>query len=382
MIYLDSAATSFYKPPQVISAVSDALSFYSANPGRSGHDLSVKAAEKVFEAREILNDFFNGYGSEFVSFTSNCTEALNIAIKGFLKKGDHAIISCFEHNSVIRPLHKLKKNRFIDYSVFDVFSDEEETLRSFKKQFRKETRLCVITSVSNVFGHILPLKKLSDIAHENGAVFFVDGAQGAGVIELDMKKQGIDCLCVPGHKGLFGPMGTGAILHNNLQLDTIIEGGTGTQSLQPIQPTNYPERLESGTLNFPGICGLCAGVDYIKSIGLPNICKEETNLVKMLREGLMQIKNVVLYNDFNSYVEYAPVLSFNIKDIHSEKTSLLLNDDGIAVRGGFHCSPLAHTFMGTNTTGTVRVSPSFFNTKKEINILLNLVEKIAFYKYI
>ena len=377
MIYLDNAATSFYKPPQVVSAVSDALLHFNANPGRSGHELSVKAAEKVFEARETLNDFFYGYGSEFVSFTSNCTQALNIAIKGLLKKGDHVIVSCFEHNSVLRPVHKLKENGIIDYSFFYVYEDEESTLESFRKQFRKNTRLCIVTAVSNVFGNILPLEKLSRIAHENGAFFLVDGAQGAGVVELNMKKQGIDCLCVPGHKGLLGPMGTGAILHNDSPFDTLLEGGTGTQSLSLEQPEAYPERLESGTLNVPGISGFREGVKYIQNKGLQSIFRQENDLASYLFDGLSQIKNVTLYTEkYNSKI-YAPVISFNVKNSHSEQVSHLLSKKGIAVRGGFHCSPSAHIFMHTNLTGAVRISPSFVNTKKEINILLNLVEKIA-----
>ena len=382
MIYLDNAATSFYKPPQVIDAVSEALSLYSANPGRSGHDLSVKAAEQVYEAREELNSFFNGYASEYVSFTSNCTEALNIAIKGLLRKGDHIIISCFEHNSVVRPLYKLKQKGYIDYSAFEYSVDEDALVCSFKRQFRKNTRLCIVTAVSNVFGNIMPLKRLSDIAHENGAYFLVDGAQGAGVIDINMKKQGIDCLCVPGHKGLLGPMGTGALIHNNLPFETLFEGGTGTQSLKLSQPHNYPERLESGTLNVPGICGLCAGVKCLNTVGLSSVLQTEENLVKAICDGLSQIKNARIYRDLSCSEKYAPVLSFNVGDVHSEQVALLLNDGGVAVRGGFHCAPSAHKFMGTDKTGTVRISPSFSNTEKEINILLNLVEKIAFYKYI
>ncbi len=377
MIYLDNAATSFHKPREVVNAVADSLLFYSANPGRSGHDLSVKTAEKVFEARETLNEFFGGYGGEYVSFTANCTEALNIAIKGIIRQGDHVIISCFEHNSVVRPLHKLKQRGYIDYSVFNVSDNEDETLENFRRQFRENTRFCIVTAVSNVFGNVLPLEKLSAIVHKKGAYFFVDGAQGAGVINLDMQKQGIDCLCVPGHKGLLGPMGTGAILHRNLPFNTLLEGGTGTNSLILSQPESYPERLESGTLNVPGICGLCAGVKYVKGFGLPEIFKKETDFAQEIYNGLKTMDNVILYNGNYDPNHYAPVLSFNVKGVHSEKVSYLLNKGGIAVRGGFHCSPLAHKFMGTDSVGAVRISPSFMNTKKEINILLNLVEKIA-----
>lgn len=378
MIYLDNAATSFHKPEEVYFAVENAMRNFSANPGRGGHNLSMAAAEQVFMAREALNEFFNGYGSEFVSFTQNCTQALNMAIKGIVKNGDHIVISCFEHNSVARPVYKLAQDGVAGFSIFNVYDDEEKTLENFKKAFKKNTKLCVVTAVSNVFGRILPIAKLSAIAHSKGALFVVDGAQGAGVIPIDMKKQGIDCLCVPGHKGLLGPMGTGAILHKNLDFNPVLLGGTGTASFDLVQPGAYPERLESGTLNVPGICGLKAGVDYIKKLGLDYVLQKESELAAYTFDGLSNIKGVELYSK-NCYPLYiAPVISFNVKNLHSERVAELLNVGGIAVRGGYHCAGLSHKYMGTQQKGTVRVSPSFFNTKKDINILLNLTEKIAF----
>lgn len=377
MIYLDNAATSFHKPEEVYSAVGKAMRSYSANPGRSGHRLSMSAAEQVFEAREVLNDFFCGFGSEYVSFTQNCTQALNMAIKGIVNKGDHILISCFEHNSVARPVYSLATEGVAEFSVFDVYDDENKTLQAFESSFRKNTRLCVVTAVSNVFGRILPIEKLSAIAHSKGALFFVDGAQAAGVLPLNMKKQGIDCLCVPGHKGLLGPMGTGAVLHKNLDFKPILLGGTGTASFDLNQPKAYPERLESGTLNVPGICGLRAGVEYVKRQGLDYISSVEGSLAEYAFEGLKSIKNIELYSKkFNSSF-IAPVISFNVKNLHSEQVSDLLNDGGVAVRGGYHCAGLAHKYMGTQRNGAVRISPSFFNSKKDINILLNLTEKIA-----
>ena len=377
MIYLDNAATSFRKPEEVYTAVAKAMRSYSANPGRSGHRLSMDAAEQVFEAREVLNDFFGGFGSEYVSFTQNCTQALNMAIKGIVNKGDHIVISCFEHNSVARPVYCLATEGVAEFSVFDVYDDENKTLQAFESSFRKNTRLCVVTAVSNVFGRILPIEKLSAIAHSKGALFFVDGAQAAGVLPLDMKKQGIDCLCVPGHKGLLGPMGTGAVLHKNLDFKPILLGGTGTASFDLNQPKAYPERLESGTLNVPGICGLRAGVEYVKRQGLDYISSVEGSLAEYAFEGLKSIKNIELYSKkFNSSF-IAPVISFNVKNLHSEQVSDLLNDGGVAVRGGYHCAGLAHKYIGTQRNGAVRISPSFFNSKKDINILLNLTEKIA-----
>ncbi len=382
MIYLDNAATSFPKPQSVINAVKNSMAIYGANPGRSGHDFSVKTAEAVFETRCLLDSFFNGWGSEFVSFTSNCTQALNTAIQGVLKKGDHVIVSTLEHNSVLRPINTLTEKGDITYSFFDVSEDEEETFSNFKKAFNHNTRLCVVTAVSNVFGNILPLRRLSEYAHKNNALFFVDGAQGAGVIPLDMKAQGIDCLCVPGHKGLLGPMGTGAILHNNVDFSPIIQGGTGSDSFRTLQPTQFPERLESGTLNVPGICGLAEGIRSVKKTGIEKIKQRETAISRCLYKGLRKIDGVKLYQgDFDEKI-YAPVVSFNVGEIHSEEVSALLNKNGIAVRGGFHCAPVAHITRGTKLSGAVRVSPNFNTTEKEINILLNLVRKIAFNKNI
>lgn len=382
MIYLDNAATSYPKPQSVINAVKNSMFLYGANPGRSGHAFSVKTAETVYETRELLDGFFDGYGSEFVCFTVNCTHALNTAIKGILNEGDHVIISSLEHNSVTRPIHALKEKGFITYSVFSVCEDKEETLENFKKAFTRNTKLCVVTAVSNVFGNILPIKELSRVAHSMGAYFFVDGAQGAGVIPISMKNDGIDCLCIPGHKGLLGPMGTGALLHGNIDFKPFMQGGTGSFSFDLNQPENFPERLESGTLNVPGICGLKEGLKVVKKIGVNNIRKKENAVCKEIFEGLKDIKKVKLYRDFYNEELYAPVLSFNIDGLHSEQVSAMLDRGGVAVRGGFHCSPLAHISMGTKDTGTVRISPSFRTTKKDINILLNLIRKIAIKEFI
>lgn len=382
MIYLDNAATTYPKPAEVIKTVGSAFSLYGANPGRSGHDFSVSAANQVYLCRETLDRFFNGYGAELVSFFPNCTYALNAAIKGVVKRGDHVIISSLEHNSVLRPVHKLKEDGVIEYTIFKVGETEDETLENFKKSFDKNTKLVVVTAVSNVFGNILPLKKLSDITHENGAYFFVDGAQGAGVVRIDIKNQGVDCLCVPGHKGLLGPMGTGALLHKNLDLSTLVEGGTGTASFNFSQPDTYPEKLESGTLNVPCICGLKRGVEIVEKIGINKIFSEESRLCEQAFEELKKIQNVILYRENFDGSHYAPLVSFNIKNMHSEQVSTLLNEKGIAVRGGYHCSPLAHISQKTEKQGAVRVSPSIFTQEKDIKNLLNVVKKIAFLKNI
>lgn len=381
MIYLDNAATSYPKPKSVMNAVSNSMIFYGANPGRSGYEMSLKASEKIFETRDLLNEFFNGYGVEYVSFTNNCTQAINYALKGVSERGNHIIISSLEHNSVARPVEQMKRNGVIDYDIFEISDDEEATLENFRRSFRKNTKLCMVTGVSNVFGDILPLVKLSKIAHENGALFFVDGAQMAGLIPMDMKKMGIDCLCIPGHKGLMGPMGTGAILHKGIEFSPLITGGTGTESLSLDQKTAFPEYMESGTLNVPGICGLSEGVKFVSRKGVDNIFRVESEICNEILRGLQKIDGVKTYRN-PEVNKYGPIVSFNINAVHSETVAGILGQRSVCVRGGYHCSKLAHESRGTVRQGVVRISPSENTTKKDINILLNLVRKIAISNFI
>lgn len=380
MIYLDNAATSYPKPNEVINAINKSFVLYGANPGRSGHNLSINTAMAVYSARETINDFFDGYGSEYVSFTQNCSYALNIAIKGVLKKGDHVIISSLEHNSVARPVYKLGEIGEISYSIFDVSHNVYETLCNLKNCIRNNTKLIVVTAVSNVFGDILPIREIAEIAKANGILFFVDGAQGAGVIPLKMREMGINCICVPGHKSLLGPMGIGVIIHDGCVLNTIIEGGTGTESFNFKQPLDYPERLESGTINVPAICGLKKGIEIISSYGVVNVFRDESDLMKYMFNELLSMRNIILYRNEYEEERFAPVIAFNVKGKHSEEVAALLNENGVAVRGGYHCSPLAHKTYKTEDVGAVRVSPSRFTTKKDVNYVLNLLQKIAINK--
>ncbi len=300
-----------------------------------------------------------------------------MAIKGTVKKGEHIVISSLEHNSVLRPVHTLFESSVAGYTVFNVGQNDDETCENFKKAIRPETTVAVVTAVSNVFGNILPLKRLSKIAKANNITFIVDGVQGAGIVPINIKEQGINCLCVPGHKGLLGPMGTGALLHDGSIKNTIIEGGTGTASFMYEQPKMFPEMLEAGTVNVPGICGLNRGVKIISSYGVNNIFEEESELMKELFDGLKNIDGITLYRDKYEKERFAPLVAFNVSGKHSEEVSAELNEGGIAVRGGYHCAPLAHISYGTEKTGAVRVCPSRFTSKKDINILLNLLKKIA-----
>ena len=377
MIYLDNSATTFPKPKLVMMSVNEALSKFSANPGRSGHNMSLRCAKQVFLARETVCRFFNVDDESKVVFTSSCTTSLNMVIKGVLKPGDHCVISCLEHNSVLRPLEKLK-DKNISYSVAKVYpEDNNKTLDSFRSCINERTKLIVCTHASNVFGIRLPVERICALAHSYGVLFCLDAAQSAGVLDVNVGEYNFDYVCCAGHKGLYGPMGIGVLIINSDVLpDTIIEGGTGSESQNYNQPDFTPDRYESGTLNIPGICGLKKGIEIVEKIGVNNIYNKEMNLIIMLYHNLKMNKKVTLYTDIAT-LNCAPVLSFSIKGKDSEQVAKYLNDNyGIAVRAGLHCAPLAHKFMNTEDEGVVRVSPSLFTTEKDIKTLIFAVNNL------
>ena len=291
MIYFDNAATTGKKPQNVIKATLTALSEYSANPGRSGHTLSVKTADAIYRIREKAANFFGATGAEKVVFTLNCTHAINCVIKGVLKKGDHVIVSTFEHNAVMRPLKKIG-NPYSEAKV-SLF-DDEETVEEFKRLIKPNTRMIICTGASNVFGKLLPIEKIGKLCAERGILFAVDAAQIAGVIPVNMQKMHIDFLCAAPHKGLYAPMGTGILIAEKYIENTVLEGGTGTNSAQLTQPEYLPERLESGTLNVPGILGIGAGIDFVNSIGLEKIYNYEMNLIRRLYDKALYAEAVKL----------------------------------------------------------------------------------------
>ena len=377
MIYLDNAATTSPKPDIVIREVNRALRQYSANPGRGGHFASIAAAKAVFDTRTLVKDFFHAPFEESVIFTSGCTQSLNTAIKGVLKQGDHVVISCMEHNAVLRPLHRLQSKGMIDYTVADiVIGDDDATLDAFRSAINERTRLIICTHASNVFGVRLPVERLCALAHSYGLLFCLDAAQSAGVLDIDIGKSGFDFVCCAGHKGLYGPTGIGLLLINHDELiEPLIEGGTGSVSADPEMPGYFPDRLESGTLNIPGICGLAGGIRFLNFRGRDRIASHEMKLIKKLYRSLSEIRDVKLYTPAPEIESSAPVLSFNIKQNDSEAVSDYLNRQyGIAVRAGLHCAPLAHRFMGTIDTGTVRIAPSAFTTEKDVQILINAIK--------
>lgn len=377
MIYFDNAATSFPKPYTVVNAVEKSFVNFCANPGRGGYESAMKSTEMIYNARKNIADFFYAE-TENVVFTPGCTYSLNIAIKGVAKPKSHFIISDLEHNSVVRPLEKLKKRGIADYTIASVNNDADTTVNNFVNAFKKNTVAVVCTLSSNVFGIMPPIEKIAKEAHNRGIIFILDAAQGAGYLPIDIEKQGIDILCTAGHKGLLGPMGTGIlIISPNVNIDTLAEGGTGSNSESPNQPSYLPDKLESGTPNVHGIAGLDAGIKFIKKTGIENIYNHEYRIIKYIYNELVKQKNVILYTNFNDDVPKSPVLSFNVFNNSSEEVSALLADKGICVRGGLHCAPLAHKKMGTLSTGTVRVTPSWFSLEKDAEILLNCIKKIA-----
>lgn len=379
MIYFDNAATTYPKPSSVTNAVRTALQKYGANPGRSGHKMSMDAAEEEYRCRVAAANLFHAEGPENVAFTLNCTHAINLVLKGLLKPGDHVVVSCLEHNAVMRPLEALRKQGGITYTQAQVVpGDSDATLDGFRKALNAKTKLIVCMHASNVWGIRLPVERISAMGKEYGIPILVDAAQSAGILPIDMQDSRIDYLCTAGHKGLYGPMGTGLLITpNGDKLSTIIEGGTGTNSISLIQPETMPERMESGTPNMPGIAGLRAGIEYVSRVKPETIAKHEQKLVLRLYDKLSSVKNVKLYMPRPEFPAFVPLLSFNIGEKPSEEVAAQLNQFGIAVRAGLHCAPEAHRFGGTLENGAVRVCPSAFSKEQEIDVLVNAVGKIA-----
>ena len=354
----------------------NSLKNYSFNSGRGGYSASVKTAEKIYAVREKIGDMFH-FEPQNVAFTLNCTMALNMAIKGSIKKGSHIIISSLEHNAVYRVVYHLQKKGVATFDVADFNFDEEETVNNFEKLIKPNTSLIVCTAASNVFGVAFPIKQIGDMAKKHGIRFIVDAAQAAGVMPIDAQDCNIDVLCAPGHKCLFGNMGTGFLaVQNDVYLDTIIDGGTGSESVNPNQPDYLPDRLEAGTLNNSGILSLGAGIDFIHFKGMENIYNHELRITDYLYHSLSNNESVTLYCPKPEKYKSAPIISFNYKDYPSEKTASILAQSDIAVRAGMHCAPLAHKFFKTIDRGTVRLSPSVFTTVRDCEKFLNRLKKM------
>ncbi len=373
MIYFDNAATTGKKPDTVITAVSNTLKNLSANPGRSGHKLSNMAAMEVYTAREKVSDFFGASGAQNVVFTANCTHSINFVIKGVLKKGEHIIISDLEHNAVVRPL----VTSDIDFSVANVsLTDDEVTVNNFEKLIKNNTKMIFCTGASNVIGKRLPIEKIGKMCKRRGLLFGVDAAQTAGVVPIDMKKMNIDFLCIAPHKGLYAPMGLGILIAEKPIPFTLIQGGTGTESINLIQPDSLPERFESGTVNLPAIAGLSRGIDFVSKKGTDKILSHEFSVVSYIYDALLKNGNFKVYADDFSQNSYVPVLSFNYEGMTSGEVASYLDKKGIAVRAGLHCAPFAHRKIGTAENGTVRIAPSVYNSVNDATLLIRVLKSM------
>ena len=367
IIYLDNAATTFPKPRGVLDATLECMDQYCGNAGRGSHPLALKSAEAVYSARESLASLFSA-SPENVIFTLNTTQALNLAIKGVMSRGGHVLISDMEHNSTLRPLAKLKKDRKITYDVYPTHKNglplpTEEIISGIIKRMRPNTRLVCAIHTSNICSYSLPVREIGQLCHRHGILFLVDAAQGAGHAEISLEKDNIDMLCLPGHKGLYAPQGVGVlILKGSPLLDTLIEGGNGVNSLDLSMGVISPERYEGGTLCTPAIVGLCEGVKFIREIGLDRIMAHERALWRKAYISLCDISGIEFYGD----TEAGSILLFNIRGISSDDLGSSLSDRGICLRTGYHCAPLAHKTLATPEGGAVRMSFSLFNAEADV----------------
>lgn len=374
-IYFDNAATTVGKPEIVSRAVCAALE-RMGNPGRSGHDLSVSAATEVYNCRKAVCRLFGCDEPEKVVFTGNATLALNLAIKGYAENNSHILISNLEHNSVIRPVHALSQdiNRGITYNIFNATGSDSETVYDFVSKIKSNTKMAVVSLASNVSGKIIPVAKLAQICKQRGILLICDASQGAGCVPVNVKALGVDVLCFAGHKSLYGPQGTGgALFCCNKEPKCITEGGNGINSADRNMSGLLPERLEAGTLNTPGLCGLAAGIGYISKIGINEIYERNTSLINRLTDNLLNVSGITLYGLSDART---PTLIFNKKGYCSEELAMLLNERKICVRGGFHCSPLAHSAYNTGECGAVRASLSFTNNIAETDTFALAVNRI------
>lgn len=372
MIYLDNAATTFPKPPSVINEVRKCIGTYCGNPGRSSHGLAVKAAEKIFACRESISDLFSVGAPERVFFTLNTTYALNTAIKGILRRGDHVVISDMEHNSVLRPIFRLTKERVVTYDVFRTHT-ESSPVAEAERLIGRKTRLLVCTHCPNLTSALLPIRELGSLCRRNGVIFVVDAAQSAGHIPIDMEKDNIDILCLPGHKGLYGIQGCGAVcLAEGIIPDSLVEGGNGINSLEGCMPDFPPERFEAGTMPTPAIAALDEGIREIRRIGLDGIRRHEERLFYAFRERLEDLGGIKIYDPDSP----GAVLLFSVDGIPSERVAAHLAKQGICVRGGYHCSALGHRTLGTPSDGAVRVSFGIFNKAEEADTFISVLSDI------
>ena len=377
MIYLDNAATTMMKPPCVVRAVTEALTSLG-NASRGAHEGALNANRLLYRTRGKLAAFFGCPKPEQVIFTNNATEALNIAIGGTIHAGDHVIATVLEHNSVLRPLYRLERERGVQLSFVPADGQGRVDYADFEGLIRPNTRAIVCTHASNLTGNALDIARVGEIAAAHGLLFIVDASQTAGALPIDMASAGISLLCFTGHKSMMGPQGTGGLCVNgDIEVDPFKVGGSGVQSYLKEQPREYPTRLEAGTLNGHGIAGLSAAVDFITGTSINAIHAHETALCRRFHEAVAGVPGVRVYGDFSSWTR-APIVSLNIGDVDSALVcDALASDYGIATRAGAHCAPLMHRALGTEAQGAVRFSFGWFNTQDDADAAAAAVRELA-----
>ena len=376
-VYLDHAATSYPKPPAVSEAVLRCMKHSGGNPGRGSHSQALAASKEIYACREVAARLF-GSEPDRVIFTLNTTHALNLAIKGIMGAGGHALCSDMEHNSVYRPLYRLAKDGVITFDTFDTFPSapvrtEDMILSSLVSGIRPDTKMVICAHASNICSATLPIAKIGALCRRMGILFAVDAAQSAGALAIDMERMYIDMLCLPGHKGLMGPQGTGMlILGRGVTPDTLMEGGNGMDSLRGEMSEDTPERYEPGTLQTPAIAGLREGMRFVDSVGTEAIAAHEGRLGVKLRNALLELPKVTVYAPRHE----GGVVLFSVDGYSSEEVGHILNSEGICVRAGFHCSALGHRTLHTPTEGAVRASTGWWSRERDVDALIKVIRKL------
>ncbi|WP_144937094.1 aminotransferase class V-fold PLP-dependent enzyme [Paenibacillus sp. 32O-W] len=378
-IYFDNAASSWPKPPEVAEAMIACMEEAGANPGRGSHSMAVRASRIVFEARTLAAKLFGIRNPNDIVFTSNATAALNLAIKGFVRQGDHHVIcTSMEHNSVRRPLEYLRRTRGVQITYLQADKQGKISVDEAAAAFRPETTLFVCSHSSNLLGTIQPIAEFAELCRHNGVKLLVDAAQTAGTVPINVAEEGIDMLAFPGHKGLLGPQGTGGLyISPEIDLEPILHGGTGSQSEEVDQPSVRPDRYEAGTPNTVGIAGLAAGIKFIMKETVEQIHRKEWELTQLMMEGLRNISGLrILGPDLGE--DKTGIVSFVVENADASEIAFQLDREyRIAVRAGFHCTPLGHETAGTTATGAVRASVGYYSTVEQVECLIKAMEEIC-----
>ena len=376
MIYLDNAATTMYKPKEVIDAVVCAMSSMG-NAGRGANEASLSASRIIYDTREKLCRFFHGENPRQIVFTNNSTESLNIAIKGLLNPGDHVITTMLEHNSVLRPLYEMKE-KGVGLTIIESDKNGRFRLEDMEAAIRPNTKMIVCTNGSNLTGNYVPLKPVGELTKKHDILFVVDASQTAGVFPIDVQDMMIDVLCFTGHKGLLGPQGTGGMyVREGLKIRPLKTGGSGVQTYSKTHPAEMPTALEAGTLNGHGIAGLHAAMSYLEETGVDHIRAREQELMWRFYEGVKDIPEITIYGDFSTK-ERCAIVTLNIGEYDSSEVSdALLTEYSISTRPGGHCAPLMHEALGTVEQGAVRFSFSHYNTEEEVDTAIEAVRELA-----